>query len=50
VGFILKGFTQTETEVGNYWSSLVPEWFPVPEVKMMGITFGAFETIHATAY
>jgi ribonucleoside-diphosphate reductase beta chain len=50
VGFILKGFTQTETEVGNYWSSLVPEWFPVPEVKMMGQVFGAFETIHAVAY
>jgi ribonucleoside-diphosphate reductase beta chain len=50
VGFILKGFTQTETEVGNYWSSLVPEWFPVPEVKMMAQTFGAFETIHAVAY
>jgi ribonucleoside-diphosphate reductase beta chain len=50
VGFILKGFTQTETEVGNYWSSLVPTWFPVPEVKMMGQAFGAFETIHAVAY
>lgn len=50
VGFILKGFTQTETEVGTYWSALVPEWFPVPEIKMMAITFGAFETIHATAY
>lgn len=50
IGFILKGFTQTETEVGNYWSSLVPEWFPVPEIKMMGQTFGAFETIHAVAY
>jgi len=50
IGNILKGFTQTETEVGNYWSSLVPTWFPVPEIKMMAQTFGAFETIHATAY
>lgn len=50
IGNILKGFTQTETEVGNYWSSYVPMWFPVPEIKMMGQTFGAFETIHAVAY
>lgn len=50
IGNILKGFTQTETEVGNYWSSYVPMWFPVPEIKMMAQTFGAFETIHAVAY
>ncbi|WP_103327701.1 ribonucleotide-diphosphate reductase subunit beta [Bacteroidetes bacterium endosymbiont of Geopemphigus sp.] len=50
IGEILKGFTQTETEVGNYWSTMVPEWFPVPEIKIMAQTFGAFETIHATAY
>ena len=50
IGNILKGFTQTETEVGNYWSSYVPKWFPVPEIKMMAQTFGAFETIHAVAY
>ena len=47
IGNILKGFTQTETQVGNYWSSYIPQWFPVPEIKMMGQTFGAFETIHA---
>lgn len=50
IGNILKGFTQTETEVGNYWSSYVPQWFPVPEIKMMAQTFGAFETIHSNAY
>jgi ribonucleoside-diphosphate reductase beta chain len=50
IGNILKGFTQTECEVGNYWSSYVPKWFPVPEIKMMAQTFGAFETIHAVAY
>ncbi|XOD68970.1 MAG: ribonucleotide-diphosphate reductase subunit beta [Flavobacteriales bacterium AspAUS03] len=50
IGDILKGFAQTETEVGNYWSEMVPRWFPVPEIKMMGQTFGAFETIHAVAY
>jgi len=50
IGNILKGFTQTECEVGDYWSSYVPKWFPVPEIKMMAQTFGAFETIHANAY
>lgn len=50
IGNILKGFTQTECEVGNYWSSYVPNWFPIPEIKMMAQTFGAFETIHAVAY
>lgn len=50
IGNILKGFTQTETEVGNYWSAFVPMWFPVPEIKMMAQAFGAFETIHAVAY
>ena len=50
IGNILKGFAQTETHVGNYWSSMVPKWFPVPEIKMMAQTFGAFETIHAIAY
>lgn len=50
IGNILKGFTQSETEISNYWSALIPEWFPVPEIKMMAITFGAFETIHTVAY
>lgn len=50
IGNILKGFTQTECHVGDYWSSYVPKWFPVPEIKMMAQTFGAFETIHAIAY
>ncbi|WP_185873594.1 ribonucleotide-diphosphate reductase subunit beta [Blattabacterium cuenoti] len=50
IGDILKGFTQTETEVGSYWSEMIPKWFPVPEIKMMGQVFGSFETIHAVAY
>lgn len=50
IGNILKGFTQTECEVGEYWSKLVPMWFPVPEIKMMGKVFGSFEDIHAVAY
>lgn len=50
IGNILKGFAQTETHVNDYWSQYVTDWFPVPEIKMMAVTFGAFETIHATAY
>lgn len=50
IGDILKGFTQTETEVGSYWSEMIPKWFPIPEIKMMGQVFGSFETIHAVAY
>lgn len=50
IGNILKGFTQTECEVGDYWSTYIPRWFPIPEIKMMGKGFGAFEDIHATAY
>lgn len=50
IGDILKGFAQTETEVGNYWSEMIPKWFPIPEIKMMGQAFGSFETIHAAAY
>lgn len=50
IGNILKGFAQTECEVEDYWSSKVTKWFPKPEIKMMAVTFGAWETIHAEAY
>jgi len=50
IGGILKGFAQTETVVNDYWTSLVTKWFRKPEVIMMAVTFGAFETIHAEAY
>ena len=50
IGSILKGFAQTETVVNDYWSSLVTKWFRKPEIIMMAVTFGAFETIHAEAY
>ena len=50
IGGILKGFAQTETVVNDYWTGLVTSWFRKPEVIMMGVTFGSFETIHAEAY
>lgn len=50
VGNILKGFTQAECLVGRYWGTLVPKWFPKPEMGVMGTTFASFEAIHAMAY
>jgi len=50
IGTILKGFAQTETVVNDYWTNLVTNWFRKPEIIAMGVTFGAFETIHAEAY
>jgi ribonucleoside-diphosphate reductase beta chain len=50
IGSILKGFAQTETVVNDYWTNLVTQWFRKPEIIKMGVTFGAFETIHAEAY
>lgn len=49
VGGILRGFTQIETTVGDYWRK-VPQWFPKPEIAMMCSTFSYFEAIHADAY
>jgi ribonucleoside-diphosphate reductase beta chain len=50
IGSLLKGFTQTETVVNDYWTNLVTSWFRKPEIIKMGVTFGSFETIHAEAY
>lgn len=50
IGNILKGFSQTEVHVEDYWSSKVTKWFPKPEIQAMGVTFASFESIHAEAY
>lgn len=50
VGNILKGFTQTEIVVNDYWSRRVTKWFPKAEIHDMAVTFAAFEGIHAKAY
>jgi ribonucleoside-diphosphate reductase beta chain len=47
---ILKGFTQAEVVIGDYWSNKVANWFKKPEVQMMANTFAGFETIHAAGY
>lgn len=49
VGGILKGFSQMEILVGDYWRN-VPKWFPKPEIGMMCSTFSYFETIHQDSY
>lgn len=50
IGNVLKGFTQTEVYVGEYWGQRVSAWFPKPEIQSMAMTFAAFEAVHAAAY
>jgi len=50
VGHILKGFTQSEIFIEDYWSSKVGRWFKKPEIQMMAHTFASFESIHAAGY
>lgn len=50
IGNTLKGFTQTEVVVNEYWSRKVANWFPKPEVALMTSAFGSMEGIHAIAY
>lgn len=50
IGTVLKGFTQSELFIEDYWSSRVTSWFKKPEIQMMANTFASFETIHAVSY
>lgn len=50
IGTILKGFTQSEVFIGDYWTRKVQRWFRKPEIQMMAATFGSFESIHAVSY
>ena len=50
IGSILKGFTQTEIFIEDYWSNRVGNWFKKPEIQMMANTFAGFEAIHAAGY
>ena len=50
IGHILKGFTQSEIFIGDYWSNKVGRWFKHPEIQMMASTFSAFESIHTASY
>lgn len=50
IGNILKGFTQQEVFISEYWAKKVFSWFKHPEIQMMSSTFSAFESIHADGY
>lgn len=50
IGQILKGFTQSEIFIGEYWSQMVSKWFKKPEIQMMSSAFSSMESIHAVAY
>lgn len=49
-GWILKGFTQLELPVNDYWGRRVTKWFPLPEIAMMATAFSNAETIHMNGY
>ena len=50
IGFILKGFTQSEIFIQEYWGQMVGKWFKKPEIQMMAASFSSMESIHAVAY
>lgn len=50
VGHILKGFTQSEVFIQEYWGQMVGKWFKKPEIQMMAASFSSMESIHAVAY
>jgi ribonucleoside-diphosphate reductase beta chain len=49
VGGILRGFTQLETHVSDYWSK-VPIWFPKHEIAAVARMFSLSEIVHGEAY
>lgn len=50
IGNVLKGFTQMELHVNDYWARKVAQWFPHPEICMMASTFSGMEAIHTWGY
>lgn len=50
VGHVLKGFTQSEVFIQDYWSHQVSKWFKKPEIQMMAASFASMESIHAVSY
>ena len=50
VGNILKGFTQSEIFIQEYWGQMVGNWFKKPELQLMAAAFSSFESIHAVSY
>ncbi len=50
ISHVLKGFTQSEIFIGEYWGNKVAKWFKKPEIQMMAASFASMESIHAVAY
>jgi ribonucleoside-diphosphate reductase beta chain len=50
IGHILKGFTQSEIFIQDYWSNQVARTFRKPEIQMMAAAFAGMESIHAVSY
>ena len=46
---ILRGFTQLECHVSDYWSK-IPNWFPKHEIAAVARAFSFSEIVHAHAY
>jgi ribonucleoside-diphosphate reductase beta chain len=49
IGGILRGFTQLECHVSDYWAS-IPDWFPKHEIAAVARAFSLSEVVHAEAY
>ena len=49
IGGILRGFTQLECHVSDYWSG-IPNWFPKHEIAAVARAFALSEIVHAEAY
>lgn len=50
IGGLLRGFTQLETHVSEYWGDTVTKLFPKHEVTAMARAFSSSESVHAAAY
>ena len=49
IGGILRGFTQLECHVSDYWAK-IPTWFPKHEIAAVARAFSLSEIVHAEAY
>ena len=49
IGGVLKGFTQLECHVSDYWAN-IPNWFPKHEIAAVARAFSLSEIVHAEAY
>ena len=50
IGGVLKGFTQLEVHVSEYWADVVAKQFPKHEILAMARAFSCSEAVHAAAY